>query len=122
MVLSAVCNCSVCVFFFFLFRGSDGPHIEARFRQFPQLTKKQVFDAELLSGAMWFWILWHCWHEPDAVLVRQNFKYDAVKARRMYEMGSKVGPSNLLILGEKCVYIKILHCPRFHNPAIRTSL
>uniref|UniRef100_A0A668A929 NADH dehydrogenase [ubiquinone] 1 beta subcomplex subunit 2, mitochondrial n=1 Tax=Myripristis murdjan TaxID=586833 RepID=A0A668A929_9TELE len=48
-------------------RGSGGPHIEPQYRQYPQLTKKQQFDAELLSGAMWFWILWHCWHDPDAV-------------------------------------------------------
>lgn len=50
-------------------RGSGGPHIEPQYRQYPQLTKKQQFDAELLSGAMWFWILWHCWHDPDAVMV-----------------------------------------------------
>ncbi|XP_029901708.1 NADH dehydrogenase [ubiquinone] 1 beta subcomplex subunit 2, mitochondrial [Myripristis murdjan] len=48
-------------------KGSGGPHIEPQYRQYPQLTKKQQFDAELLSGAMWFWILWHCWHDPDAV-------------------------------------------------------
>lgn len=22
---------------------------------------------------MWFWILWHCWHDPDAVLVSDPF-------------------------------------------------
>ncbi|CAN9508394.1 unnamed protein product [Ophioblennius macclurei] len=49
-------------------QGSGGPHIEPQYRQYPQLTKKQKFDSELLSGAMWFWILWHCWHDPDAVL------------------------------------------------------
>ncbi|KAG9280480.1 NADH dehydrogenase [ubiquinone] 1 beta subcomplex subunit 2, mitochondrial [Astyanax mexicanus] len=49
-------------------RAGDGPHIEAQYRQPPQLTKHQQFHAELLSGAMWFWILWHSWHDPDAVL------------------------------------------------------
>lgn len=49
-------------------KASGGPHIEPQYRQFPQLTKKQKLDSELLSGAMWFWILWHCWHDPDAVL------------------------------------------------------
>uniref|UniRef100_A0A8C6T6L4 NADH dehydrogenase [ubiquinone] 1 beta subcomplex subunit 2, mitochondrial n=1 Tax=Neogobius melanostomus TaxID=47308 RepID=A0A8C6T6L4_9GOBI len=49
--------------------GSGGPHIEPQYRQYPQITKKQIFESELLSGAMWFWILWHCWHDPDAVLV-----------------------------------------------------
>ncbi|XP_037551583.1 NADH dehydrogenase [ubiquinone] 1 beta subcomplex subunit 2, mitochondrial [Nematolebias whitei] len=48
-------------------KASDGPHIEPRYRQYPQLTKKQKFDAEFLSSFMWFWILWHFWHDPDAV-------------------------------------------------------
>ncbi|CAL9682849.1 unnamed protein product [Knipowitschia caucasica] len=48
--------------------GSGGPHIEPQYRQYPQLTKNQKFQSELISGAMWFWILWHCWHDPDAVL------------------------------------------------------
>nr|XP_019963278.1 PREDICTED: NADH dehydrogenase [ubiquinone] 1 beta subcomplex subunit 2, mitochondrial [Paralichthys olivaceus]XP_019963279.1 PREDICTED: NADH dehydrogenase [ubiquinone] 1 beta subcomplex subunit 2, mitochondrial [Paralichthys olivaceus] len=49
-------------------KGSGGPHIEPQYRQYPQLTKNQRFQSELLSGAMWFWILWHCWHDADAVL------------------------------------------------------
>ncbi|XP_031714896.1 NADH dehydrogenase [ubiquinone] 1 beta subcomplex subunit 2, mitochondrial [Anarrhichthys ocellatus] len=49
-------------------KASGGPHIEPQYRQYPQITKKQKFESELLSGAMWFWILWHCWHDPDAVL------------------------------------------------------
>lgn len=50
-------------------RAGGGPHIEPQYRQYPQLTKKQKFESELISGAMWFWILWHLWHDPDAVLV-----------------------------------------------------
>ncbi|XP_006001293.1 NADH dehydrogenase [ubiquinone] 1 beta subcomplex subunit 2, mitochondrial [Latimeria chalumnae] len=42
-------------------------HIVPRYRQFPQLTKQQVWQAEFLSSAMWFWILWNLWHDPDAV-------------------------------------------------------
>ncbi|XP_030005155.1 NADH dehydrogenase [ubiquinone] 1 beta subcomplex subunit 2, mitochondrial [Sphaeramia orbicularis] len=49
-------------------KASGGPHIEPQYRQYPQITKKQVFQSEFISGAMWFWILWHCWHDPDAVL------------------------------------------------------
>ncbi|XP_036005071.1 NADH dehydrogenase [ubiquinone] 1 beta subcomplex subunit 2, mitochondrial [Fundulus heteroclitus] len=49
-------------------KASGGPHIEPQYRQYPQITKNQKFQSELLSGAMWFWILWHCWHDPDAVL------------------------------------------------------
>lgn len=48
--------------------GSGGPHIEPQYRQYPQRTKNQIFESELISGAMWFWILWHLWHDPDAVL------------------------------------------------------
>ncbi|CAN2391159.1 NADH dehydrogenase (ubiquinone) 1 beta subcomplex [Pristimantis euphronides] len=32
------------------------------------MTKNQNFQAELLSAFMWFWILWHFWHDPDLVL------------------------------------------------------
>ncbi|XP_059181693.1 NADH dehydrogenase [ubiquinone] 1 beta subcomplex subunit 2, mitochondrial [Centropristis striata] len=43
--------------------GSDGP----AYRGYPHITKRQVFHSELISGAMWFWILWHFWHDPDLV-------------------------------------------------------
>ncbi|KAL2102721.1 hypothetical protein ACEWY4_001889 [Coilia grayii] len=49
-------------------RAGGGPHIEPQYRTPPQLTKHQVFQSELLASAMWFWILWHMWHDPDAVL------------------------------------------------------
>ncbi|XP_001375384.1 NADH dehydrogenase [ubiquinone] 1 beta subcomplex subunit 2, mitochondrial [Monodelphis domestica] len=48
--------------------GGGGVHIEPRYRNFPYLTKSQVFKAELLSATMWFWILWRFWHDSDAVL------------------------------------------------------
>ncbi|XP_067906826.1 NADH dehydrogenase [ubiquinone] 1 beta subcomplex subunit 2, mitochondrial [Heterodontus francisci] len=48
-------------------RAGGGVHIEPRYRQYPQLTKNQVMQAELLSSFMWFWILWHLWHDPAAV-------------------------------------------------------
>ncbi|XP_028305374.1 NADH dehydrogenase [ubiquinone] 1 beta subcomplex subunit 2, mitochondrial [Gouania willdenowi] len=49
-------------------KASGGePHIVPQYRQYPQLTKNQKFQSELISGAMWFWILWHFWHDPDAV-------------------------------------------------------
>uniref|UniRef100_A0A3Q3VKI4 NADH dehydrogenase [ubiquinone] 1 beta subcomplex subunit 2, mitochondrial n=1 Tax=Mola mola TaxID=94237 RepID=A0A3Q3VKI4_MOLML len=53
-------------------KAGGGPHIEPQYRQYPQITKKQKFESELISGAMWFWILWHCWHDPDAVLVSKH--------------------------------------------------
>lgn len=48
--------------------AGGGVHIEPRYRQFPQLTKSQVIQAEFFSGTMWFWILWRFWHDSDAVL------------------------------------------------------
>ncbi|KAM9312915.1 NADH dehydrogenase [ubiquinone] 1 beta subcomplex subunit 2, mitochondrial [Gastrophryne carolinensis] len=47
--------------------AGGGVHIEPRYRQMVELTKSQCFKAELLSGFMWFWILWHFWHEPSEV-------------------------------------------------------
>uniref|UniRef100_A0A3P9CZV6 NADH dehydrogenase [ubiquinone] 1 beta subcomplex subunit 2, mitochondrial n=1 Tax=Maylandia zebra TaxID=106582 RepID=A0A3P9CZV6_9CICH len=38
------------------------------YEQYLQLTEKQKFESELIIGVMWFWILWHCWHDPDALL------------------------------------------------------
>ncbi|XP_039625445.1 NADH dehydrogenase [ubiquinone] 1 beta subcomplex subunit 2, mitochondrial [Polypterus senegalus] len=49
-------------------KASGGVHIEPQYRQGPQMTRSQKFQAEFLSSAMWFWILWHFWHNPDAVL------------------------------------------------------
>ncbi|XP_014714726.3 NADH dehydrogenase [ubiquinone] 1 beta subcomplex subunit 2, mitochondrial [Equus asinus] len=43
-------------------------HIQPRYRQFPQLTRSQVIQAEFFSATMWFWILWRFWHDSDAVL------------------------------------------------------
>ena len=49
-------------------RAGGGAHIEPRYRQFPQLTRSQVIQAEFFSATMWFWILWPFWHDSDAVL------------------------------------------------------
>lgn len=49
--------------------AGGGVHIEPRYRQFPELTRAQAVRSELLSGLMWFWILWHMWHSSDMVLV-----------------------------------------------------
>lgn len=59
-------------------------HIQPRYRQFPELTRAQVIRSELLSGFMWFWILWHFWHSSDMVLVRP--------ARRAAGRGPRLGP------------------------------
>lgn len=49
--------------------AGDGVHIPPKYREFPQLTRHQVMQGEFLSSLMWFWILWHFWHDSDAVLV-----------------------------------------------------
>uniref|UniRef100_A0A224Y2Y0 Putative nadh dehydrogenase n=1 Tax=Panstrongylus lignarius TaxID=156445 RepID=A0A224Y2Y0_9HEMI len=28
----------------------------------------QIVGSNILAGLMWWWILWHMWHEPDHVL------------------------------------------------------
>ncbi|XP_013859723.1 NADH dehydrogenase [ubiquinone] 1 beta subcomplex subunit 2, mitochondrial [Austrofundulus limnaeus] len=38
------------------------------YRECPVPSKKLRFDAEFLSASMWFWILWHFWHNPEAVI------------------------------------------------------
>ncbi|XP_053459609.1 NADH dehydrogenase [ubiquinone] 1 beta subcomplex subunit 2, mitochondrial-like [Nycticebus coucang] len=48
--------------------AGGGVHIEAQYRQFPQLTGYQAVLSEIFSTTMWFWILWHFWHDSDAVL------------------------------------------------------
>ncbi|NXS97218.1 NDUB2 dehydrogenase, partial [Jacana jacana] len=53
--------------------------------QFPQLTRKQVIQSEILSGFMWFWILWHFWHSSDMVL--GHFPYPDPAAWTDEELG-----------------------------------
>ncbi|XP_036593478.1 NADH dehydrogenase [ubiquinone] 1 beta subcomplex subunit 2, mitochondrial-like [Trichosurus vulpecula] len=48
--------------------AGDGVHIQPRYWQYPHLRKSLVFQSELLSATMWFWILWCFWHDSDAVL------------------------------------------------------
>ncbi|XP_061494771.1 NADH dehydrogenase [ubiquinone] 1 beta subcomplex subunit 2, mitochondrial [Rhineura floridana] len=49
-------------------RASGDVHIQPQYRAFPQPSRANVIKGEILSGFMWFWILWHFWHEPEAVL------------------------------------------------------
>ncbi|XP_056434202.1 NADH dehydrogenase [ubiquinone] 1 beta subcomplex subunit 2, mitochondrial [Gadus chalcogrammus] len=49
-------------------RAGGGPHIVPQYRQYPQVTKNQKLQAEILSSTMWFWMLWHFWHSSDDVL------------------------------------------------------
>ncbi|XP_076015018.1 NADH dehydrogenase [ubiquinone] 1 beta subcomplex subunit 2, mitochondrial [Genypterus blacodes] len=49
-------------------KGINADDIVAQYRQYPQITRNQIFQSELISGFMWFWIMWNFWHDPDAVL------------------------------------------------------
>ncbi|OXB70796.1 UNVERIFIED_CONTAM: hypothetical protein H355_009487 [Colinus virginianus] len=60
-------------------------HVEPRYRQFPVVTRTQVVGSELLSGFMWFWILWHFWHSSDSVL--GHFPYPDPSAWTDEELG-----------------------------------
>ncbi|XP_012424587.3 NADH dehydrogenase [ubiquinone] 1 beta subcomplex subunit 2, mitochondrial isoform X1 [Taeniopygia guttata] len=66
-------------------RASGGVHIPPRYRQFPELTRAQVIRGEVLSGFMWFWILWHFWHSSDMVL--GHFPYPDASAWTDEELG-----------------------------------
>ncbi|XP_015264802.1 PREDICTED: NADH dehydrogenase [ubiquinone] 1 beta subcomplex subunit 2, mitochondrial [Gekko japonicus] len=66
-------------------RASSGAHGTFRYRQFPELSRSQVIKAEAISGAMWFWILWHFWHSPEAVL--GHFPYPDSSAWTDEELG-----------------------------------
>lgn len=63
-------------------RAGGGVHIEPQYRQYPLLTKKQVIMSEAYSGAMWFWILWHLWHDFDAVMVSQHALDEALNPKQ----------------------------------------
>uniref|UniRef100_A0A8B9VYE7 NADH dehydrogenase [ubiquinone] 1 beta subcomplex subunit 2, mitochondrial n=2 Tax=Anas TaxID=8835 RepID=A0A8B9VYE7_9AVES len=65
--------------------AGGGVHIEPRYRQFPELTRAQAVRSELLSGLMWFWILWHMWHSSDMVL--GHFPYPDPAAWTDEELG-----------------------------------
>ncbi|XP_016159377.1 PREDICTED: NADH dehydrogenase [ubiquinone] 1 beta subcomplex subunit 2, mitochondrial [Ficedula albicollis] len=62
-------------------RGQSPP----RYRQFPELTRAQVIRGEVLSGFMWFWILWQFWHNSDMVL--GHFPYPDPSAWTDEELG-----------------------------------
>ncbi|CAI9542894.1 unnamed protein product [Staurois parvus] len=44
-----------------------GDHAEVSYRQLKQGNKSQFIQSEMLGGFMWFWLLWHFWHEPSTV-------------------------------------------------------
>ncbi|XP_037922050.1 NADH dehydrogenase [ubiquinone] 1 beta subcomplex subunit 2, mitochondrial-like [Hermetia illucens] len=33
----------------------------------PPHSKAVLVTAEVVGGLMWWWILWHLWHEPDHI-------------------------------------------------------
>ncbi|XP_071630903.1 NADH dehydrogenase (ubiquinone) 1 beta subcomplex, 2, 8kDa [Temnothorax longispinosus] len=38
-------------------------HGHGMYRDFPQEDKTWVFVAEIFGGIMWWWVLWHFWHD-----------------------------------------------------------
>ncbi|KAM6293440.1 NADH dehydrogenase [ubiquinone] 1 beta subcomplex subunit 2, mitochondrial [Porphyrio hochstetteri] len=65
--------------------GGGGVDIPPKYRQFPELTRRQVIHSEVLSSFMWFWILWHFWHNSDMVL--GHFPYPDPAAWTDEELG-----------------------------------
>ncbi|GLV42126.1 NADH dehydrogenase (ubiquinone) AGGG subunit [Carabus blaptoides fortunei] len=33
----------------------------------PTHSKATLYAAEVAGAAMWWWILWHLWHEPEHI-------------------------------------------------------
>uniref|UniRef100_A0A7M4FLX0 NADH dehydrogenase [ubiquinone] 1 beta subcomplex subunit 2, mitochondrial n=1 Tax=Crocodylus porosus TaxID=8502 RepID=A0A7M4FLX0_CROPO len=66
-------------------RAEASGHPVPRYRQFPEVTRRQVVQSELISSFMWFWILWHSWHSPDTVL--GHFPYPDPLAWTNEELG-----------------------------------
>ncbi|XP_020656148.1 NADH dehydrogenase [ubiquinone] 1 beta subcomplex subunit 2, mitochondrial [Pogona vitticeps] len=60
-------------------------HGEFSYRQAPKITRYQIIVSESVSGFMWFWILWHCWHDYDEVL--GHFPYPDVTQWTDEELG-----------------------------------
>ncbi|KAH0947804.1 hypothetical protein HN011_007807 [Eciton burchellii] len=38
-------------------------HGEMHYRKLPPKNKNWIFGAELVGGFLWWWILWHLWHD-----------------------------------------------------------
>ncbi|KAM6436835.1 NADH dehydrogenase [ubiquinone] 1 beta subcomplex subunit 2, mitochondrial isoform 1-T2 [Liasis olivaceus] len=49
-------------------RASEGAHVDTHYRQFVPPPRYPVIVSEVLTGLMWFWILWRFWHDSDEVL------------------------------------------------------
>ncbi|EFN67227.1 NADH dehydrogenase [ubiquinone] 1 beta subcomplex subunit 2, mitochondrial [Camponotus floridanus] len=33
------------------------------YREIPPVEKKWVYAAEAIGGVLWWWVLWHLWHD-----------------------------------------------------------
>jgi len=42
---------------------------EMHYRKLPPENKNWIFGAELVGGFLWWWILWHLWHDFGHIVV-----------------------------------------------------
>lgn len=38
-------------------------HYQGSYREIPPVEKKWVYAAEAVGGILWWWVLWHFWHD-----------------------------------------------------------
>lgn len=39
------------------------------YREIPPIQKKYVYAAEAIGAIMWWWVLWHFWHDFGHIVV-----------------------------------------------------
>jgi len=48
-------------------------------------SKKTTYGAQMVGGLMWWWIMWHLWHEPEHLF--GEFPYPDVSKWTNAELG-----------------------------------
>ncbi|KAL0121832.1 hypothetical protein PUN28_006947 [Cardiocondyla obscurior] len=43
-------------------------HDNHSYRDFPPVEKGWVYAAEFFGGLMWWWVLWHLWHDYGHII------------------------------------------------------
>ncbi|XP_017144472.1 NADH dehydrogenase [ubiquinone] 1 beta subcomplex subunit 2, mitochondrial-like [Drosophila miranda] len=44
-----------------------GSHVVSYRSAPPEHSKATKIGAVVVGGAMWWWVIWHLWHEPDHI-------------------------------------------------------
>lgn len=58
----------------------------------PPASKATLYTAEAVSAGMWWWVLWHLWHEYEHITVRDALHIILLKPSTIL--------NNFIILGD----------------------